>query len=168
MTQQATNTMTVNTKTAAGRRDVHYDNLDALLADAERLAQSKVRLVGNWSLAKIFGHLARAIDFSIDGFPFKVNPVMRFMAKLLMKKKFLTKPLPSGFQIPDKNRKDLIPDDDETEKGLAELRAAIERQKSDSNRVMHAFLGNLTNEQWEQFHCRHAEMHMSFAVPEEG
>lgn len=160
--------MTINTKTASGRRNVHYGNLSELLADAERLAISDVRMVGNWSLGKIYGHLARAINFSIDGFPFGLNPVLRFVGKLLMKKRFLTKPLPSGFKIPKKNRKDFIADSDDTVQGLSELRDAIQRQNNEPNRVIHPFLGQLTNEEWEQFHCRHAELHMSFAVPEPG
>jgi len=159
--------MTVNTKTVTGRRDVHYDSLDDLLADAESLAAGDVRMVGNWSLGKIYGHLARSFNCSIDGFPFTFPWPMRVLARLLMKKRFLMKTVPSGFQIPKKNRADFIPDSDDVQTGLAELREAVQRQKSETHRVPHPVLGKFTNEEWEQFHCRHAEMHMSFAVPQE-
>ena len=160
-------TETINTKTVSGRRDVHYDSLDELLVDAERLAAGEVTLVGNWSLRKIFGHLASTINYSLDGFPIKANWFVRFIARTFFKKRFLTKPLPSGFQIPPKNRADFIPDGDETQSGLTELREAIAQFQSNSNRVPHPFMGELTNAEWEQFHCRHAELHMSFAVPVE-
>lgn len=157
--------MTVNTKTVTGRRDVHYDNLAALLDEAERLKDADVETIGNWTLGTIYGHLAKPMHYCIDGFPFKPNAFVRLMVRLLMKKKFLTKPLPAGFQIPKANRDDFIPDSDETAVGLAELRKAIERMQADSNRIMHPILGKLTNEEWEQFQCRHAELHMSFVVP---
>ena len=159
--------MTVNTKTATGRRELHFNSLDDLLADAEALANGKVHLIGNWSLAKIYGHLARTVTYSLDGYPFKAPWFMRAMVRLFMKKKLLTRPLPSGFQIPEKNRTDFIPDNDETEIGLTELRDAIARFKTDKTRVAHPFLGSLTEEEWERFHCRHAELHMSFALPVE-
>ena len=157
--------MTVNTKTVTGRRKVHYENLNELLADAERLSEGEVTLIGNWSRGKIFGHISRSLNFSIDVFPFKVNWAIRMIAKLFMKKKFLTKPLPAGFQIPEKNQPDFVPENDDTEQGLAELREAIQRFQTDPTRVKHAILGELTAEEWEQFHRRHAEMHMSFIIP---
>lgn len=160
-------TETIDTKTVTGRRDLHYDSLEEVLADAERLAAGNVTLVGNWSLRKIFGHLARTITFSLDGFPFTAPWLMRFLSKRFFKKRFLTKSIPSGFQIPKKNRTDFIPDGDETETGLSELRSAIARFQSATNRVPHPFLGELTLGEWQQFHCRHAELHMSFAVPQD-
>lgn len=103
---------------------------------------------------------------SIDGFPFSANPVMRFMAKLLFKKKFLTKPLPAGFQAPA-SAGSLMPEEVTTEKGLAEMQAAIARCKNETGRVNHPFFGNLTLAEWEMFQLRHAEMHLSFVLPPE-
>jgi hypothetical protein len=134
--------MSVNTKTVTGRRKVHYENINELLADAEQLAQGDVTQIGNWSRGKIFGHISRSLNFSIDGFPFKVNWAMRTMAKLFLKKKFLTKPLPAGFQIPKKNQPDFVPENDDTEQGLTELREAVQRFQTDPTRVKHAIWGN--------------------------
>ncbi len=157
--------MTVNTKTATGRRTLRFESFDDILADAEKLAAGDVALVGNWSLAKIFGHLARTMNYSREGFPFSANWLLRLFARAFFKKRFLTKTLSSGFQIPSKNREDFIPDNDETQQGLEEIRNAIQRQKTATSRVAHPFLGEFTPAEWEQFHCRHAELHMSFAVP---
>jgi hypothetical protein len=81
---------------------------------------------------------------------------------LLLKRRFLTKPLPAGF----KTSKHLIADESlSVEAALDELRAAIDRQNTETERAMHPGFGKLTKEEHTEFHLRHAEMHMSFVVP---
>lgn len=158
--------MAVDTKTAQGRRQVHYDSYDDLLADAERLAGGEVTMVGNWTLGQIFQHLAVAYNGAIDGLPFSVPWFVKFMARTFMKKRFLYKGMPSGFQIPDKHRGHFVADETTTtEDGLAALRAAVERLKTESHREPHPVFGELTRQEWDSFNLRHAELHMSFAVP---
>jgi hypothetical protein len=54
--------MAVETKKVTGRRDISYSSYDELLADAQSVAASdNVKMVGNWSLAQIFQHLAAAL-----------------------------------------------------------------------------------------------------------
>ena len=155
--------MTVDTKTVAGRREVHYDSLDDLVRDAEWAAGDNVATVGNWSVGQILRHLALTMNFSIDGFPFGWPAPLKFLMNVLMKKRFLTKPIPAGFQAPAKAAA-VMPDPTSAAEGLAELKAAIERLRSETNRSSHPGLGNLTAGEWEQFHLRHSEMHLSFAV----
>ena len=81
-----------------------------------------------------------------------------------MKKRFLTKTMPAGFQISPKATT-MIPGETSTEEGLAKLRFAVERLKNESNRVPHPALGVLSIDDWNRFHLRHAEMPMSLAVP---
>jgi hypothetical protein len=152
----------INTKKVAGRRQVHYASLADLLADAGRCASGKVRTLGNWSPGQIYEHLARSMDASIDGFDFSMPVPVRWLMSLLMKNKFLYKTLPAGF----KSNAEFIPDETSDEAGLTTLEKAIERQKSDSSRVMHPGFGNLSCEEWEAFNLRHAEMHMSFLIPD--
>ena len=158
--------MTVNTKTAAGRRELHFDSYEAMLADAQSLANGEVQMVGNWSLGQIFKHLSVAYNGSIDGLEFSVPWFVKIMARLFMKKKFLYGKLPSGFQIPKEHQGKFVADDStSTEEGLAALQAAVQRLQTEDHRVTHPVLGKLTNEEWDNFHLRHAEMHLSFAVP---
>ena len=152
--------MSVTTKKVKGRRTVRYESLDDLLADAEQIASSNVRTLGNWSLGQIFKHNAMALDSSIDGSDFSMPAPVRFLMTLLMKRKFLTKSLPPGFKSTDK----FIPAETSTEEGLAALREAVDRQLRDSKRVPHPGFGKLTNKEWNDFNFRHAEMHMSFVV----
>ncbi|MCA9023557.1 MAG: DUF1569 domain-containing protein [Planctomycetaceae bacterium] len=154
--------MTVITKKVQGRRTVHYDSFDDLLADAEQMAHSKVHTLGNWSLGQILMHTALALDSSIEGFDFRLPAPMRLLMRLLMKHKFLHVALPAGFKTTGK----YIPGETSTEAGLTALRAAIERQHQITNRVNHPAFGKLTRQEWDQFHLRHAEMHMSFVVPD--
>ena len=153
--------MTVNTKQVTGRRDVHYDSYGDLLADAERLSNTQVEMLGNWSLGQILTHIAASLDSSIDGSDFSLPGPVRWLMSMLMKNKFLTKPIPAGF----KSTKQFVPEPTSTEEGLAAIRQAIKRQEQEASRVPHPGFGKLTNEEWDAINLRHAEMHMSFAVP---
>jgi hypothetical protein len=137
-----------------------------LLADAERLAAGQTTMLGNWSLGQIYMHLAKAIDTAIDGNPFMLPAPVRWVTRPLLKKRFLTRSLTPGFKIPGRAAA-LQPAEISTAEGLAALRAAIARQKTDRTRAVHPILGTLTIDEWNAFHLRHAEMHMSFAVPAE-
>lgn len=160
--------MTVATKSVEGRRTVHYESLDDLLADAERLAGGEVRMLGNWTLGQVLGHLAAALDASIDGFPGKMPWPIRIIAKLFMRKMLLQGPLKPGFKLPPQAEAKMVPQEMSVAEGLSKLREAIERQGRETNRARHLALGNITREQWTQAHLRHAELHMSFAVEKVG
>lgn len=148
----------INTKKVSGRRDVHYASLDELLDDAQRLAKTEVKTLGNWSQGQIYEHLARALDTSIDGVDFSFPAPARWMMSLLMKKKFLYREIPAGFKVTGK----VLPEATSLEDGLASLEHAVARQKQETDRAIHPGFGKLSNEEWEAFHLRHAEMHMSF------
>jgi hypothetical protein len=153
----------INTKQVTGRREVRYETMEELLDEAKRLTGTQVRRLGNWSPGQVYEHLARSFDGSIDGFDMSMPAPVRWLMSLLMKKKMLYRSIPAGFKSTPK----FIAGETSDEAGLANLEKAIERQKSESSRVMHPGFGNLTREEWEAFHLRHAEMHMSFLEPEE-
>ena len=160
--------MSVNTKTVEGRRELRFNSFDDLLADAEQLASGEVQTLGNWSLAQIFTHLAAGINSTIDGSSFSAPFFMRLMGPL-MKKKFVYGGIPPGFKIPKEAEAQFLPPDEaETEAALAELRKAIERLQSAEKLAPHPLFGKLTKEEAVQFQFRHAEMHLSFAIPAQG
>ncbi|GAB4136073.1 MAG: DUF1569 domain-containing protein [Planctomycetaceae bacterium] len=152
--------MPINTKKVHGRRNVRYESLDEFLNDAKRLAQSEVRTLGNWSQGQIYEHLARSLNSSIDGMGFSLAAPLRWMLTIFMKRKFLKKEIPAGFKSTDK----FIPEKTSVEAGLASLENAIVRQQQETKRVPHPAFGNIGLEGWNDFHLRHAEMHMSFLV----
>ncbi|HUS38032.1 MAG TPA: DUF1569 domain-containing protein [Pirellulales bacterium] len=160
--------MAVETKKVTGRREISYRSYDELLADAQSVAASdNVKMVGNWSLAQIFQHLAAALESSIDGVAFKAPWPMRVMGKLFMKKRMLTNTLPAGFKIPDGQKAEIFRPDSsvDTATALAKLSGAIERVKTENARAEHPFFDTLTRQEWDAFNLRHAELHMSFAIP---
>ena len=152
----------INTKNVVGRRDVSYASLEDLLADAKRCTGSAVHRLGNWSPGQIYEHLARSMNASIDGFGMTFPAPLRWVMSLFMKKKMLYKLVPAGFKAPETMRPKEMPDAE----GLASLEKSIERQKNETKRVIHPGFGTLTNEEWNAFHLRHAELHMSFLKPQ--
>jgi hypothetical protein len=150
----------VNTKKVKTRREAQYCSLDDIAADAKRLTEVEVRTDGNWSQGQIYDHLAKNFNGSIGGMGFAMPAPVRFLMSALMKKKFLTKGLPPGFKTNAK----LEPPEVSTSEGLDALTKAIERLKQEETRAMHPIFGNISREEWDQFHMRHAEMHMSFIM----
>ena len=77
-----------------------------------------------------------------------------------MKHKFLNKEIPAGF----KSTASFVPGETTTEEGLKQLKDAIERMQNESTRAAHPGFGEISRDEWDEFHKRHAEMHMSFLV----
>ena len=155
--------MAVNTKTVQNRRELHYESFAEVLEDAQNLAKGGFKTVGNWSYGQILNHLATAMTATIDGFESRAAWPMRTVANLLFKKRFLTKTLPAGFQIPAKWNK-FVPREVSMEEGLENLRIAIGRLQTETVRAPHPFL-DLTAEESDLMQLRHAELHMGFVIP---
>ena len=156
--------MPTDTSKVQGRRKVEYASLRDVLADAERISQGEVKVLGNWSAGQIFQHLAKSLDTSIDGSDAKFFWLFRLMGRL-MKKRVLNGPMPPGFKLPASAARTLVPGPTSTDEGLAALRVAIARQEREPNRAPSPFLGPMTKEEWNQLHLNHAALHMSFLVP---
>jgi hypothetical protein len=147
------------------RRALRFNSLDEMADEVERLAAQPTRSLGNWSLGQALRHLAIAMNYSIDGADFKAPWHVRFVARLL-RRRLLTGGLPAGIRLPAKAARVAIPGATSTEEGLHEFRCALARLKSESRRSPHLVLGRMTREQWDQFHLRHAELHLSFIEPQ--
>lgn len=146
------------------RRVLKFQSLDEIMADAEQVALGSSRALGQWSPGQIFIHLARGLDLTIDG----SSPApwyVRFVGRTFLKKRFLVQTMQSGWKVPAKS---LVPGETETIAGLNALRSAIQRMKSTTVRQPHPIFGILTPDEWIAFHCRHAELHLSFLVPQNG
>ncbi len=156
----------VDVKKVQGRRKLRFDSLDDLLADAESLAASpSTRTLGNWRLGQLLAHLSIAINGSIDGIAFKAPWPVRLIGPLF-KNRVLTRGTSPGFKLPVKAESALFPAAETTSEALGDLRKAVGRLRTEKATAVHPVLGRLTHEEWIQLHLRHAEMHLSFAVPE--
>lgn len=157
--------MTVDTAKVEGRRTLHFNSLDDILVDIERLNQGKVRGLGNWSPGQVLKHLTVPMTWCLDGTALR-SPLFLRIVLWCLKNRFLRSPMRSGFKMSDEFAKHLVPGATTWEEGLHAIRAAIARMKSESQRHPSPFLGVLTREQWDQLHCRHSELHLSFLIPE--
>src|SRR5262245_55146837 len=146
--------MPVKTGKVAGRRELRFSSYQEVLDDVHRLAAGPTRQLGNWSLGQICSHLAKAMDFAIDGPPFRANWFFRRIGPFL-KKGMLRGPMRAGFTLP-KNASALLPDDVATAAGVAALETAIDRFARVADRKPNVVFGSMTRDEWDQLHFRHA------------
>jgi len=155
--------MSVSARPAPARRVLHFNSYDDILNDVHDLAGREVIQLGNWSLGGVCEHLAKGMNYGIDGAPFKVQWYLRLLGPIL-RKRFLTRPMSPGFKLPT-SASPYLPSRQAAESGVAELEQAIARQQKIRERKPHVIFGNMTPEEWDQLHFRHSEMHLSFIVP---
>jgi hypothetical protein len=155
--------MAIDTTKVAERRQLHFNNLDEILADVEQLAQGKVKALGNWSPGQILEHLAKTMNGSIDGMGFQASWPLRMIVRLF-KRRFLTTPMPPGWQLKNESAAALMPPPIEWEEALTHFRGAIARRKAEKKCAPSPVFGPLNYDEWTQLHCRHAELHLSFLV----
>jgi hypothetical protein len=158
----------VNCRRVAGRRQLRYRDFEALLSDAEQLAASPTRALGNWSLGQALKHLALMMEMAVDGNPFDAHWLICLVARLMFRHRLIHSHMSPGFQLPAAMAEYLVPRTDvSTEEGLASLRAAISRMQAEPLQPSHPLLGAMSADEWREFHLRHAELHLSFIVPQE-
>jgi hypothetical protein len=156
----------IDTAKVSDRRQLRFESLDDLVSEVDRLENAReIRTLGNWSAGQVLEHLATSLNKSIDGYKNPVPAVFRVVLRLFMKQSFLTKPLSAGFKLPAKAEAEMWSGSASVPEGAQALRAAIGRLKSQTHREPHPVIGPLSVAEWNQFHCRHAEMHLSFLVP---
>jgi len=151
----------INTKKVHGRLRLHFDDLDEMLAYAERLVAGGTTQLGNWSLGQVLQHLALIENASIDGYPKLFPRPVRFLLRVFFKRWLLRK----GFPPSGPNVKTLTPEPIEAAVAQANLRAATERVKKETKRSENPGFGKMSLEEWNQLYLRHAELHLSFCVP---
>ncbi|MGE0605679.1 MAG: DUF1569 domain-containing protein [Pirellulales bacterium] len=155
--------MSINTKQVAGRRQLHFDTLDDIVAELDRLEGQPLRSLGNWTVGQNLSHLAAVMNAAIDGADFKAPWIIRLLVPLF-KRKLLAGPMPPGFKLP-KRAASFMPCETDTAAGFAALRQAIHRLRTENHRELSPVFGSLTLDEWINLHCRHCELHLSFIVP---
>jgi hypothetical protein len=156
----------VNTKQVPNRRKLRFNSLDDIERDVEILAAAReVKTLGNMTAGQNLAHVALTMTCSLDGFPGGVPALLRFIVRLFLKRRVLTKPMAPGFKSPPKVK--MVPPPVPLEEGIAQMRAAIARLKKESQRSPSPLLGPLSVQEWNDLHCRHAELHFSFLIPVE-
>jgi hypothetical protein len=156
----------VDTRQVLNRRQLRYESLDDFLGEADRLATGNVLTLGNWTLAQIFDHLARWFRMAVDGSDVQAPRWVQFLL-WKWRKSSLSMPVKPGFKIPSALESVLLPEEGfSTGRCLEDLRSAVSRFGTTSQFFPHPAYGRLTRDEWQQLALRHAEMHMSFIVPQ--
>lgn len=155
----------VETATVERRRRLRFDNYDQVLDEVRELAARPTRQLGNWSLGQVCQHLGTAMQKCTAAQPpFPVSLRMRVLGRLV-RGRLLRRGLPRGFKLPPEAGT-LVPAPVSVEEGIATLERGIATLASTTQRTSHPVLGALSIDQWTLFHLRHAELHLSFIVPE--
>ncbi len=157
-----------NTKKVTGRRSVKFDSLEEAVSDAERVTAGPHETLGNWDAAQNLDHLAIPIEWAVDGYPagFKVPLPLKLLGPLLAGR-FLSKGFPAGIKPDENTAKLFAPREGVTlDQALPRLKAAVEKFRANQTIPKNPLIGKLNKAQWEQFMCRHCELHLSFLLPQ--
>lgn len=147
------------------RRNLRYPSLPAVLVDVNQLAAGKFTTTGEWTFPQILQHLARSMNLAFDCADFKVNWIIRTVARLFYKKRILEERMEPGFKLP-RSASSLLPTENPTlEAGLAEFRRAIGRFERETPEAESVIFGPMTPEEWTKLQIRHCELHLSYVWP---
>lgn len=156
-----------NTKQVTGRRELRFDSFDDVLADAEQVTFQPHHTLGNWTAAENLDHMAIPIEWATDGYPAGMSAPLFFkVVGPMLKGRFLKKGFPAGIEPPPTMAGFGTPRENiSLEDAMQRLRTAIERFKANGTIEKNLLVGRMSKPQWEQFNCRHCELHLSFIVP---
>ena len=145
-------------------------SVDDLRAEVERLAMAarsgRVRSSGNWSVAQMFQHVGRLIEFSFDGCPFRYPWWLRWPARVLGAvawRRMIALAFRPGFRNPPAAAA-LEPDQDVPhDTAAAYIRAQLDRVLQGEQMTQPGPIGDVrSHDQWVYVHLRHAELHLGF------
>jgi Protein of unknown function (DUF1569) len=159
----------VDTGKVQGRRILHFDSLDQVLAEVDRLAAAEragqLRRLGNWTLGQTLGHLATWAEFAYTGVPLKPPFFIRWILRF-QKKKFLVGPMPAGVKIPNVEGGTLGREPLSLDEGVRRYKNVLRRLKVEAPTLPSPILGKMTHDESIALTMRHAELHLGFFVPE--
>jgi hypothetical protein len=161
----------VNKRHVRNRRQIHLQSPSDLLAEVDRIQASasvgSVRPSGNWTAAQAFAHLAKFIEYSFDGFPFRYPWRYRVAVWLIRRVSWswlMQLTFRPGFTNPPVVARAVEADAAVTLEHAGEsLRRQVRRILAGEKMVQRSPTGELmSHEQWIECHLRHAELHLSF------
>ncbi|MDB5305881.1 MAG: hypothetical protein JWO38_83 [Gemmataceae bacterium] len=160
--------MTATAKTA--RRDLTFDDLDAVVRDAEHLHAAGYERVGVWDLAQVCGHLADWMRFPVEGFPKVPSPIRAMMwvmrhtiGKAKFRKIIDQRAMATG--IPTIPQTVALPGSDAAA-AVAKLKETAERFEAYAGGIHPSpFFGAMTKDDATRLQLVHCAHHLSFLVP---
>jgi hypothetical protein len=156
---------TISTKEVQ-RRSLKLDTIDQCVEELDRIeaagANGTLEVLGNWTPGQIMAHLSAWIEYGWDGYPMKGPPFfVRWILKFAMKR-MVKNGMSAGFSIPGVEGGTTGQDDMELIAGIARLKKALERLKTEPATHDSPALGKVSEEFRTQLNLRHAELHLGF------
>ena len=146
-------------------RELHFDDLNAAVREAELLLSSGYSRNGQWSLGQICQHLILVQDPSVDGYP-KWMSLFAFLRPLMRRwllPKLLSGDSPRGIRTASAF---MPPADTDDVAEVAKFRDSVAKLlQHDGDYAPHPAFGRMTREQILEIHCSHAAHHLRFLVP---
>lgn len=141
-------------------RELKFSTLDDILAEAKQVAaQPGVRSRGNWTPAQNLWHVGRFIKAGVEGFPAKVPFFLKLIGPLF-KKQFTTKGFSPGIKLSKQAADHMVaPDDTTMQQAMDMIESSVQGAKEKGFLPKNPMMGKMTQQQWVDLHCRHAEMH---------
>ncbi len=151
--------------TTQGRRTLHFDRLDEVMSDVERLLEGHTT-VGHWSLAQICRHLATVMRRVVDLPATTPRDTTQEVGEAEKRRVFASGSIPEGIPAPP----EVLPTEALVEREEAEgLRRAIAYYNASPGPVVpHRIFGPLTRSEWDHLQRIHCAHHLSFALPKGG
>lgn len=151
------------------RRTLRFESIDQLMTEVDRLATAeragRLKPLGNWMLGQALGHLAAWAEYAYTGAPLKVPFFIRWILRL-QKRKFLYGRMRAGVKIPHVEGGTLATDRIPLDEALERFRRVMQRLKTEVPTMPSKVFGRLTHDESIALNLRHAELHLSFFVPE--
>ena len=141
-------------------RELKFSTLDDILAEAKRIAaQPEAASRGTWTAAQNVWHVGRFIKAGVEGYPAKVPFILKLLGPLF-KKQFTTKGFSPGIKLPSQAADHMVaPVDTTTAQAMDMIESAVQGAKDKGFLPKNPMMGRMTQQQWIDLHCRHAEMH---------
>ena len=70
-----------------------------------------------------------------------------------------------GIKLSKPNEQELYPNVSSAQLALEDLRKAASRLRTEKLGARHPVFGRMTDAEWIKLHLRHAELHLSYALP---
>lgn len=146
------------------QRDLHFDSINEVIAELDRLERSGCTPGGNWDFAQVCNHLSYFIEGSLDGHKFKVPWIFKVLFGRLVLKRILTqRKMKTGVFTPQKP----LPTPGADPKVAADrLRKALIRTRDHAGEFIPSpFFGYLTPDQSRELTVIHCAHHLAFLQP---
>ncbi|MFK7962031.1 MAG: DUF1569 domain-containing protein [Phycisphaerales bacterium] len=152
----------------ATRRTLTFGSLAEILADVEHLDGAGPLVgLGEWTPAQILDHVRRGMVVAREGAGFTMPLPMRVIGRVF-KSYFLRNTFKAGIKMPSVARDTFAPAEHITwnEAASAFREEVAAASQPNAMTTPSPLLGPLSHHDWERLHCRHAELHFAFIVPE--